>query len=210
MTPRRQRIAILVLVIGFVVLPPLAIGSPSLRASYVAAANASLVLASIWLWGHQLYLLWRRFGAGAVLCDLGRAALDGAGVLAEIAPAVAFALWGAVAYAPTQPVLALGPVSVGLYLALQALLPFVAPKQLRAGGLALPGQFIPWSWVGSFTVREGLVDTEIALRYRTWTMFSGFPWEVTLHCPHERQKEVLTILATKIPPRGRARRPWVR
>lgn len=199
MTPQVQRVVVLLLVIGLVVLVPLALQSPEVRDSYVAGAGGALLLGNTWLWGSSAVLLWRRRGAGAVLLDLGRPHAERAAGVAGAVLSVALALCALVSPDLRGAVPALGCVTFALYMLLQSLLPFVGRAQLRAGGVVAPGQYIPWERIGSYAVRDRMAYMEVVIQYRTWLNFSGYPWAVTIRCPTSRWKEAAALLARHVP-----------
>jgi hypothetical protein len=200
MSPQLQRVVVILLVIGLVAIASGTLHSHEMRASYLAAAGVALLLSSSWLWWSSGALLWRKRRAGVVLLDLGRRRSDRAASAAGVVLSLGFAVWALRTPELHNPALALGYVVFAAYVLLHSLLASLSKVQLRARGIALPSQYVPWERIGSYELHDGTTHTEVAIQYRTWLTFSGYPWELTLRCPMERREVLEAIMARYVPP----------
>lgn len=190
----------LLLVIGYAVILPVALFAPAERTGYIAGCSLTLLLGSMWLWGASGLLLWRKRGAGDVLLDLGRLPSQRAMSATGLLLSIGLILWALLSLDRHAAWLSLGYFAFAIYMVTQFLLPFASRVRLYERGLALPSHYIPWERIGSYDLHDsGVVD----IHYRTWALFSGYPWEVTLWCPREQRERLVALLAYYVPWRRR-------
>ena len=195
MTPQAQRLIVLLLVIGYTAALPVLFAS-SLQSSYIAACSGTLLLGSACMWANSGLVFWRKRRAGEVLLDLGRTPTPRGIIAIGLLLSLGLALWALLTLHRYALWVALGYLAFAGYMVSQFVLPLVSPIRLHQRGLALPSHYIPWERIGSYDLHDsGVVD----IHYRTWALFSGYPWEVTLHCPAGSREQLVVLLAYHVP-----------
>lgn len=195
MTPQAQRLIVLLLVIGYTAALPVLFVS-SLQSGYIAGCSGTLLLGSVGLWANSGLVFWRKRGAGDVLLDLGRTPTPRGTIVVGLLLSLGLALWALLALRHYAVWVALGYLAFSAYMIGQFVLPLISPIRLHQRGLALPSHYIPWERIGSYDLHDsGVVD----IHYRTWALFSGYPWEVTLRCPADSRERLVVLLAYYVP-----------
>ena len=201
MSPQAQRLIVLLLVIGYAAALPVLFAS-SLQSGYIAGCSGTLLLGSVCLWANSGLVFWRKRRAGDILLDLGRTPTPLTTIAIGLLLSLGLALWALLALRGYAVWVALGYLAFAVYMVGQFLLPLISPVRLYERGLALPSHYIPWERIGSYDLHDsGVVD----IHYRTWALFSGYPWEVTLRCPVDSRERLLALLAYYVPWRRRRR-----